>query len=298
MTRNRTFSIDILRPDFWEESWRRIRAGSFLKASQENHPERWAAFYDRVGDIYADMMPDHWDLGLALAEYFFREEIVRPGDRVLDVGCGSGCLSLPLARGGAKVTALDKSAGMLAALTETAQNHSAAGIETRCLAWQNFPAVRNYDLAVAAFFPPALDPEGLMRLETFSRRYCALVLGAGGGTPPIHRRIWEEFLAPCLQPGRVHVVQTLGYLLAVDRRPNLKHLFRPYTFRQPLDKVVNFYREYLALFGLGGPGLAQEIETVLAPFSRNGQVEAEGAWDVCLIWWARPGEADGKAERS
>jgi ubiquinone/menaquinone biosynthesis C-methylase UbiE len=41
-------------------------------------------------------------------------EYIQPGQRVLEVGCGTGTLSILMARRGARVTAIDASAGMLA----------------------------------------------------------------------------------------------------------------------------------------------------------------------------------------
>jgi SAM-dependent methyltransferase len=48
-----------------------------------------------------------------LAKPFLEFAGVRPGDRVLDVGCGTGTLSLALAQNGAKVVGMDASASYL-----------------------------------------------------------------------------------------------------------------------------------------------------------------------------------------
>ena len=46
---------------------------------------------------------------------------VRPGDQVVDLGCGQGQISLPLARQGAEVFAVDVSPAMVAQLTTLAR---------------------------------------------------------------------------------------------------------------------------------------------------------------------------------
>ena len=61
---------------------------------------------------------------------------VQPGVHVLDVGSGSGRYALPLARAGAKVTALDPSPAMIATLQQDAQAEGLE-IESQVSAWED-----------------------------------------------------------------------------------------------------------------------------------------------------------------
>lgn len=54
---------------------------------------------------------------------------VRPGDRVVDLGCGTGTLSLPLAERGARVLAVDVSPAMIARLKDYAAERSLASLD-------------------------------------------------------------------------------------------------------------------------------------------------------------------------
>src|SRR5439155_403175 len=48
---------------------------------------------------------------------------IKPGERVLDVGCGSGVVTRDLARRGTRVTAVDPQLALLAVAQELAQQH-------------------------------------------------------------------------------------------------------------------------------------------------------------------------------
>lgn len=66
--------------------------------------------FDRVAQVYA---PD--------AQAFVERLGLKPGERVLDVACGSGNLSFPAARAGAKVTGLDIATNLVRTARERAQ---------------------------------------------------------------------------------------------------------------------------------------------------------------------------------
>jgi len=76
----------------------------------------------------------------------------RPGDQVVDLGCGTGQLSLPLAGGGARVLAVDVSPAMIARLEANARDRSLAGVEAIAVPIENLslPAGR-FDLVVTSY---------------------------------------------------------------------------------------------------------------------------------------------------
>ncbi|MCX5747055.1 MAG: methyltransferase domain-containing protein [Proteobacteria bacterium] len=86
-----------------------------------------------------------------------REELgaatdAKPGDRILELGAGSGRVSLPLARDGHTVVALDSSEPMLAQLRSRTTRTLAPRITTVAADLRSFaPIGRRFPLAIAAF---------------------------------------------------------------------------------------------------------------------------------------------------
>ena len=99
----------------WNAEWMRL--------SDRREVAHDAAFWDRRAR--------HFRGGDEASPYvagFIEHMRIRPGESVLDVGCGSGALALPLARDGHDVVGLDFSAGMLDVLRRQA---SAEGLRER-----------------------------------------------------------------------------------------------------------------------------------------------------------------------
>jgi demethylmenaquinone methyltransferase / 2-methoxy-6-polyprenyl-1,4-benzoquinol methylase len=77
-------------------------------------PEQVRSMFDRIAPVY-DGMNRAMTLGLDRKwRRLTAEAVVRPGDLVLDVCCGTGDLALAAARAGGRVTGVDFSAEMLA----------------------------------------------------------------------------------------------------------------------------------------------------------------------------------------
>jgi len=77
-----------------------------------------AAAYDDLAEDYDRLVEeDFWMRQLLWGRYL---DLFQPGDRVLDVACGTGLDSLFLARHGLEVTGIDASPGMIARLREKA----------------------------------------------------------------------------------------------------------------------------------------------------------------------------------
>lgn len=88
--------------------------------------------YDAIAADYDEQVRGDFWMRRVLHNHYAR--LFRPGDRVLDVGCGTGIDSIALARAGVHVVAIDASSAMIerlhAKLTEAPIKHL---IETRVL---------------------------------------------------------------------------------------------------------------------------------------------------------------------
>jgi len=99
---------------------------------------------------------------------------------ILDIGCGVGGFTLPLAKRGAVVTALDFSRNMLGKLSKEAKR---LGLEdVRCLhcSWKDIDPVvlrleKAFDLVLSAFSQAVETEQDLLEMERCSRKWCAYI---------------------------------------------------------------------------------------------------------------------------
>ncbi len=151
-----------------------------------------------------DRIDQHWQAD----EHGFRP---LEGRTALDVGCGAGLLAEPLARLGAKVTAIDAAPELI----EVAKAHAAGAglaIDYRAIAVENLTGT--YDLVTAmevvehvadpraflASLAARLAPGGLMILSTPNRtawsRLLTITLAEGFGQIPKGTHHYEDFITP------------------------------------------------------------------------------------------------------
>lgn len=134
------------------------------------------------------------------------------GRTALDVGCGAGLLTEPLARMGARATGLDAAPENIGAARAHAEaagldiDYIAGGIEA--LAGRSFDLVVSMEViehvadvpAFIAGLAGALAEGGLMVLSTPNRtwlsRVAMITIGEGVGAVPKGTHDWDQFLTP------------------------------------------------------------------------------------------------------
>jgi SAM-dependent methyltransferase len=144
------------------------------------------AYSQRVVDLYDQWFPEHLreDIDLYVAVALAR------GGRVLDAGCGTGRLMLPLLRSGAQVDGVDVTPGMIERCRSkvAAEGYTA---ELRCQALQRLRMDAHYETAIAAYnvFNFLLSQEdqvaALRALWAHLNPGGLLMLGVGG--PDVYR---------------------------------------------------------------------------------------------------------------
>ena len=158
----------------WADYWNEATISSLKVLNEERMAEKWNK---RSGDFGRSMEKDKKKKKTEKTINFLKESgFEAKGARVLDIGCGTGALALPLARMGAEVTAMDISKGMLKKIEETAAEEG-LNIRTMEGSWwstdiDNLELRDSFDLVIAARTPAIRNAETMERMIACSRKLC------------------------------------------------------------------------------------------------------------------------------
>lgn len=214
----------------WTLLWQQSRS---RKSWKSKGPEEW----DKKAPSFADRIKDSAYVSLILKQLDLRE-----GMSVLDVGCGPGTLTVPIARLVNRVTAIDYSNGMLEVLDQRAKQEGIGNIRRVKCAWEDDWSAFDiglHDVVIASrsMNIPGLE-EGLRKLDHYATRsvYVAERIAPSPFDPDAFAALGREFESG---PDYIYTLNML-YSLGIHPRVELIELERELHF-EDLDRAVQGY---------------------------------------------------------
>lgn len=164
---------------------------------------------------------------------------------VLDVGCGPGLLSLPIAAQVGHVHALDYSTGMLDGLRAAMARDGVSNVTPWALSWtDDWHGVPRCDLAIASRSLMVPDLEAaLRRLDTHARQRACITFATGprAGVPELSELLDREWMP---MPDQRYPI---NMLLDMGREPQVDYL--PESVRDVAQDADGLVRQAVELFG-------------------------------------------------
>lgn len=186
-------------PEFWIEEWRKHNHDSREEPrSACQGVEIWNRMARDFGIKRSNRVEEedkrkvHREHIIELLE---KRGALRPGVRVLDVGCGTGTWALAFAKRGAEVVGLDFSNAMAKRMREETPPELRDKITVLEADWRRIDLeeaklAKAFDLVFANMTPAVSGPEMFLKLMEASREWCFFAGWAGRRNEPLLEGLW------------------------------------------------------------------------------------------------------------
>lgn len=254
----------------WNEEWKTLQT----IRDRPDDPTVW--------DAKAKSFPVKHGSQQGYVADFLRLADIRPGETVLDMGCGTGALATPLALAGHHVVACDFSQGMLDVMIADQSELGAKDVDVKVMSWaDDWNALgvtpKSVDVAIASRSIATSDlRDSLERLDRVARRRVCITL-PGSSSPRcdddllraagLTERVGHDFLYA------FNILVQMGIRPEVSYIPNTR-IERFDTFDEALEKFSTVATE--AARGYATDEVVQAIPGRLRTWLEESLVEIDG----------------------
>ncbi len=270
--------------NFYNRVWTRARLNSSLYRWQKD-PAAWQPFWELFAPTYLKICRALMPANRQMVAEWQKDGLVPRSGCVLDIGCGPGTYTLPLAEAAGEVVAVDTSAQMLCVLDEEARRLGLENIRTLQADWSELAVEREYDLVFAANSPAIHNLETLLKMNAASRGGCILICYAGGMSPSLRSLLWERVMGEKMQGNSFDIAYPFNILYREGFFPHLSFREQQYNYTEKAAVVLENYRAYFKIFGCSGPSVDRILEQAVREKSVNGTVAEQVAYKLAVMYW-------------
>jgi SAM-dependent methyltransferase len=162
-------------------NWEELRQLSMPPGPPRSREGEAGNMWDKSADMYNRMARMEKSYTLNQINAF---ETART-DTVLDIGCGPGRISVPMAQRARSVTSIDSSEKMLAYCRQNAREAGIANLDARLLDWEKAVAGENleqHDIVIASRSPGMSD---IRKISSFAKKYAVVIAWANAPNIPM-----------------------------------------------------------------------------------------------------------------
>jgi ubiquinone/menaquinone biosynthesis C-methylase UbiE len=241
--------------------------------------------------------PSYWDKcavafneNMTQLEDLTRQQISRlrlsPESTVIDVGAGSGRLTIPLAKRVEQITAVEPSGNMLAFLKANAQKEQVTNISYVNKSWDELTLgfdVYPHDVIIASLSLFMVDVEAaLLKMnEAAKKQVCLYVSATNSANDELQKIIYCDSIPPWLDYMYIcSILHDLGIFANVELL-DFEHKQNYVSLDEAVEKLAETHRTQ------------PEKEEKIRDYLRRALVEEEGKFwlkrnkKMAIIWWTK-----------
>jgi len=249
------------------------------------------SFWDNMAKHY----PHYNDVSMSddvqrVLQWCASKGIVFNNMSILDIGCGTGTIAIPLALKGAKVTAIDLSTGMLDILKEDAETLDLEHpITTHQSGWETFNTPQTYDIVMASMTPAISNEQHIDKMLETSH---AIGIYVGWGAYRRNQLVDALMIAHQVPEKTATGCVKAAQFMNILKQRNISFEFNyfqtswkdTYTYEEALEYACDQLKRKEMI-----PDI-QKVEAILQDFMENDQViiQSEAEKGVVLFSTGNP----------
>jgi SAM-dependent methyltransferase len=206
--------------------------------------------------------------------------------RILDIGCGTGIYTLPLAMEASCVTGLDSSDTMIRRLIEDAGKHNISNLGIIKGSWndtdiENRGLKKAFDIVWTSMSMAVKDKEDFMKMEACSRDWCVFI---GWGRTNRNHIMEEAFMMHNINYGpHPGVAAACSILQGLGRSPVLEYFNDFWDWEGTLEEAVEDISGFIEMRGVtADPG---KLKDLLSKYEQDGMIRHRTDVEEGIIVW-------------
>lgn len=270
---------------FWTDAWQEAR-DTFYQVPRYGSKQDWQHFWSTFAELHALRNRQSRPIYNVIVDGLVADGVVTSFSTVLDIGCGAGTYTLPLAAKARHVTGLDTADQMLATLqSEAVHEGLTCRIAPLNTDWLDLPAEPAYDVVFAANTTAINDYDSLMKMNELSRGVCCLIGFAGAYHSKVRTLLWEHLMGTPPEHAAFDIQYPFNILYQERYLPSIKFYSYRERYRETLAYMIEYYTSYFKLFGLEGPETTVKITEFLANRAVEDYCTELINTTIGVLWW-------------
>jgi len=266
---------------YWIDQWE----------DKENRRGDQEAFWDNRADFFNEKVFSDEGTGSEVVDLLASKGLLTKEMKVLDIGCGPGKHTLPMAKKVQKITALDLSEKMIGHLRENMKTAEIQNIEPVHLDWkdadlENHQWKKAFDLVFASMSPGISDFDTLKKMLEASRKICFLssfVKRTDEIGDEVSDYIEKKYRVPPKQHEKIYYVFNL--LWKMGYTPEVSYMRRSWKDTMTMEEAMSLYRDKMSSLVTLTDEDEEAIRSILEKRSSKGRVHEQTEVTIGLLIW-------------